>query len=303
MLVSIVIPTYNARAFLPDALESALAQTYTNCEIIIIDDGSTDGTGDLVAECYGERVRYVFQANGGASDARNHGLRVARGELVQLLDADDVLHPEKVARGVAIFEQQPETVLVYTDYDEMLVDGHTVIPTEHPIRPGGDVLCTLYRDNVVAHSTVLMRRQAALDVGGYDTNLVIGEDWDLWLRLAAHGHTFHYIPERLVRYRQTPGGLHTDRVHMSEQRLAVIQKARHYPRRAHCLDDAAYDRMESGRWHRLALAYWEVERRAAARRALRAAIALHPSLLRRVYIWLSYVLPMHMATRLGRLKG
>ena len=95
-LVSIVIPTYNRRHFICDAINSCLSQTYSNCEIIVIDDGSSDGSGEFLHRMYGDRIRYIYQANHGPAIARNRGIAAARGEFIHFLDADDQLAPGKV---------------------------------------------------------------------------------------------------------------------------------------------------------------------------------------------------------------
>jgi hypothetical protein len=145
----------------------------------------------------------------------------------------------------------------------------------------------------------MVRRQAVLDVGGFDESLAVAEDWDLWLRLAARC-PFAAINEPLMIYRKRPGSLQSDTVALVEGRLRVVQRARDYPRRMECLDDHTYDKFEASRHHKLAMVYWEAGRRADARRALHAAVALDPdhAAVRRLYIPLSYVLPARLASRL-----
>jgi glycosyltransferase involved in cell wall biosynthesis len=310
-LVSIIIPTYNSARFIRDAVDSALAQTYPHCEIVVVDDGSTDGTQALLAEHYGERIRTLYQENRGASAARNTGIGAARGTLIQFCDADDQLWPEKVARGVAVFAQQPAITLLYTLCDHVEADGRTRIVTPHPPLPSGDVFCDLLNGplgNFVVTSSVMARRDALLKAGCFNENLPVAEDWDLWLRLTASAPAAG-LNELLVYYRQQPGGLHTDPVAMAEGRLKVIQLARDYPARRRCLDDAAYDRLEAARYHRLALANWRHGRRADARQAFRAAVRLDPrhATVRRLYVLLTYGLSARVASafvaRAARLKA
>jgi glycosyltransferase involved in cell wall biosynthesis len=302
-LVSLIIPAYNSRAYVCDAVDSCLAQTYPNCEVVVIDDGSTDGTPDLLRTRYGDRIRLIQQANRGAAGARNTGIREARGEFVQFCDSDDRLLPEKVQAGWELFQQKPEIVLVYTFARIVLPDDVTEVPLPDVELPSGDLFCLLLcgYGNFVGTSTVMVRRQAVLDVGGFDESLAVAEDWDLWLRLASRW-PFAAINEPLMIYRKRPGSLQSDTVDLAEGRLRVVQCARNYPRRAECLDDQAYDEFEASRHHKLAMAYWETGRRADTRRALQAAVALDPdhAAARRLYIRLSYVISARMASRLMR---
>ncbi|NDJ76703.1 MAG: glycosyltransferase [Chloroflexi bacterium] len=290
-LVSIIIPTYNDRRYVCDAVDSALAQIYPHCEIIVVDDGSTDGTANLLQERYGDQIRLICQENQGAAVARNTGLHAAQGEYIQLCDADDRLLPEKIARSLAVFQAQPETALVYTRYQPLESDGRTFVPVVIEPPPPDKLFCELLQVNFVPHGTVLARRNVVLAVGGYNPELPPAEDWDLWLRLAAAGHRFAWVDEVLMLYRLRPGSLHTNTIRMSESRLKIVQLARHYPCRNDCMNDAAYDRFEAGRHHQLAMVYWQAGRRADARHSFRTALALDPSLQRRINMLLAHLFP------------
>jgi hypothetical protein len=298
-----VIPTYNHKRFVCQAIDACLAQTYPNCEIIVVDDGSTDATGDMLRERYGDRIGYIYQENRGLPVARNVGTRAARGEFIHYCDADDQLLPTKVEQCAQVLIQQPDVVLVYTDCHYVEEDGQTIIPRPALQLPSGDVFCELltgHQGNFIAQCTPLIRRQAVLDVGGFNEQIRSAHDWDLWLRLAAQ-HQFAVIHEALALYRVLPNAMHTDPLRMSQARLAVIQMARHYPGREKCLDDSAYDQLEAGRHHRVAIVLWLQHRRAEARRAFREAIRLDPShtLVRRLLLGMSYVLPARLALRLA----
>ena len=126
-LVSIIIPTYNRRRFVADAIDSGLAQTHGNCEIIVVDDGSGDGTEGLLRERYGERIRLIRQANQGPGIARNRGLEAARGQFIHFLDADDQLHEQKIEIGLRVFRERPDVSVVYTHYQQVASDGATPV--------------------------------------------------------------------------------------------------------------------------------------------------------------------------------
>src|SRR5262245_33236726 len=124
-LVSVVIPTHNRAYGLAETIDSVLGQTYPNIEVVLIDDGSTDGTDTLIQERYGAdaRVRYVRQDKSGTNIARNHGLRLAKGELVALLDSDDIFLPWKIEMEVACLDALPEAGMIWTDMDALDPEG------------------------------------------------------------------------------------------------------------------------------------------------------------------------------------
>jgi glycosyltransferase involved in cell wall biosynthesis len=301
-LVSIIIPTYNHKTYVCDTIESGLNQTYPHVEVIVVDDGSTDGTGDLLKTRYGDRISYIYQENKGVGAARNNGIRYARGEFVHICDADDQLLPTKIARCMSAFAEHPEYGVVYTQCYYVESDGRTIIPREQPELPSGDIFCELLigpSGNFIPQCTPLIRREAILSVGGFNETLRAVEDWDAWLRLAAR-YPFGVINEPLALYRVLPNAMHTDPARMRTARLAVIQMARHYPGRERCLDDAAYDHLEASRHHGLAMALWEENRRAEARHHFDAAIQLAPdeATVRKLYRWLTYLLSARQAQSL-----
>jgi glycosyltransferase involved in cell wall biosynthesis len=301
-LVSIVIPTYNSASFIGGAVDSCLAQTYPNCEIIVVDDGSTDGTRDLLAARYGERIRYLYQQNAGPSAARNCGIRAARGAFIQFCDADDQLLPSKIERCMEVFRREPDLGVVYTRYQHVEVDGKTPAPLADPPLLSGDIFCDLLlsNGNAILTSATLVRREALLEAGLFDERLWCSEDWDLFLRLASR-YAYASIDEVLLLYRWHEGSLTKEMYRMAQGRLITIQKARQYAGRERCLDAAAYDCLEAGRQHVLAMVCWRMGDRGGARRALREAIRLDPAhrTARRLYWALSYAFPYRSVTWVG----
>lgn len=200
--VSIIIPTYNHRDLVSFAVESALAQTYKNREVIVIDDGSTDGTGELLAERFGDDIVYEYQPNKGRGAARNKGVTLARGEYVQFLDADDRLAPEKLQVHVDVLENHPEMAAAY---------GHCLVFPEDDFGNfedwhgkdhycSGDVLFEEIHDPFLLPLMVLVRKNWVLRAGGFDETLRSNEDWDLWLRIAAVGGRFEYVEGKPIGY-------------------------------------------------------------------------------------------------------
>jgi glycosyltransferase involved in cell wall biosynthesis len=199
--VSVVVPTYNRAGLLPRALDSALAQTFGDLEVLVVDDGSTDATAALVNGYAARdgRVRYLRQPeNAGVSAARNRGLREARGALVAFLDSDDEWLPYKLARQVDLFRRSPEAVgLVYGGVENVGPGGERTV---HTPRHGGDLYRALLERNVI-HGTsgVVLRRSAAARAGPFDEGIPAIEDWEYWIRVARHAEAA-YVPEPLIRY-------------------------------------------------------------------------------------------------------
>jgi glycosyltransferase involved in cell wall biosynthesis len=204
-LVSAVIASYNMAQYLPQAVNSVLAQTYPNVEVQIVDDGSTDDTAAVLRQYQDNpRVRVHVQKNAGAAHAKNQGMRLSRGAFVALLDADDIWLPDKLARQMPLFAD-PEVGLVYSDYQRMDGEGRPLPQALTPMRRGR-VAGPLLVENFVAYSAVVMRRECLQRTGDFDESLSMGFDYDLWLRMSANCR-FDYVPEATVRYRVWSGQL------------------------------------------------------------------------------------------------
>lgn len=226
-LVSVIVPAYNMAAFLPDAVASVRRQTWMQLEIIIVDDGSTDGTGDLAERLRTEdsRVRIVRKANGGPSSARNAGIEALKGEFVCFLDADDIMLPDKMERQMAFLNLFPSCDLVYSDYyigDSTLtpIGFECTLPPNLPTRGLLAYRCPF------APMSPLMRSRLVAKTGAFDEALFGGEDWEYWIRAARFG-VFSYLPGPIGVYRTHPGQGHNNRNLMRENQEKVIRK--HFP--------------------------------------------------------------------------
>lgn len=200
-LVSIIITCYNYGRFLAQAIDSALAQTYPNVEIIVVDDGSTDNTRE-VAEQYGAHIKYIYQSNAGVAHARNHGLAESKGHFINFLDADDWLLPEKIAVQMAIFEAKPELDVIICGRYEADEAGN--ILTETIPFWGLKALHHLLNNKSFSQHSALIRRCVLEAVGGFCEEKISEswtEDTDLWLRLAAAGYRFYAVPQALCTWR------------------------------------------------------------------------------------------------------
>lgn len=185
--VSVLIGCWNNAATLRAAADSILTQTLGDLELVIVDDGSTDGTPDLVAELQSAdaRVRYLPLAHMGISRSLNEGLRAARADFVAFQDADDWSEPERLERELAVFERRPEVVVVGCRMRE--VDGAGIELAARTTFAGGDVNDALMRFNPIPNSCAMVRRAVVLDAGGFDPRYLYAMDYDLWLRLAERG--------------------------------------------------------------------------------------------------------------------
>ncbi len=227
--VSAIIPVFNGAAFISEAVTSALEQTHTNMEIIVVDDGSTDNTPELLAE-FGDQIRVIRQANTGHVVARNNAAKVAKGEWLAFLDADDIWFPKKIEKQLAIVNACNEG-LVYTDRENF---GHITrvkkrLSDAMPLFEG-DVYEKLLEGNFITVSSVMIRKDWFERLGGFDPELKVCEDWDLWLRYSEIGGLTRLCPEPLMRYRWHLTSMSHNFEKMLEGRLRVIRKTLQSPR-------------------------------------------------------------------------
>jgi glycosyltransferase involved in cell wall biosynthesis len=203
--VSVIIPCYNHGRYLAEALASVVAQTYGGWELVIVDDGSTDDSAavaeQLIAGHPERKMRLLRQGNQGLSASRNNGIRVARGDYILPLDADDQLEPDMLAATMAVLDRQPGVGFVYTD---VLMFGD-----EKRVWSGGAYSLDKLRFDCPMVPMTLFRRQAWAATGGFRGDLVPQgyEDWDFWLNLASAGWGGQHIARPLVRYRRTNGSM------------------------------------------------------------------------------------------------
>jgi glycosyltransferase involved in cell wall biosynthesis len=228
--VSAIVPCYNGAHFLPDALDSALAQTFADYELLVIDDGSTDNTAEVAGDYSARhpgRVRYIHQENKGLAVARNTAIAAARGDLLALLDCDDLWMPERLAEGVRVMDACPEVGLLHADIVCIDADRRPLPPLSRDERfLSGRIFEHIYtRRAHVSCPTVLFRRECVEKVGGFDPELTrLGcEDRDLWLRIARHW-PFAYIPRPMAQYRITPGSMSRNREKMMKAKMYVLEK-------------------------------------------------------------------------------
>jgi glycosyltransferase involved in cell wall biosynthesis len=225
--VSVIVPVYNTARYIAATLDSVLAQTFTDFEVIVINDGSPD-TEELesVLDPYRERIIYLKQENRGVSAARNAGIGVARGEFLALLDSDDIWESDYLAVQIARLRQDPTIDVLYPDaliFGETRYAGRTfmdLFPSE-----GEVTFERLSRLQCNVMVCVTARRDVILKSGLFDESLRGSEDFDLWLRIVKQGGRIAYIRQVLARYRYRPGSLSSDVARMSMYTQRVADKA------------------------------------------------------------------------------
>lgn len=222
-IVSIIVPTHNRAKFLKLAIESVLAQTFTDWELIVVDDGSSDDTRQIVESVQDQRLRYVYQEPNERSVARNFGVRISQGKFLLFLDDDDLLRADMIQRSLKEFEN-PEVAVVYSALK--LIDEQGEEFPQVPIcsKAEGNVFKDLLVESFMVHAPLAIR-QCVIDVGGFDEKLTACEDWDLWIRIAAGKREFKVIGEPLVSYRLHDSNTILELDRMEKAAVSVLRRA------------------------------------------------------------------------------
>jgi glycosyltransferase involved in cell wall biosynthesis len=236
--VSAIITTYNYGRFVVDAVESVLAQTYPHVEVIVVDDGSTDDT-TLRLQPYMGRIRYVHQENSGVDAARNHGIRLAAGQFIGLLDADDMWHPQRLQRQMQFIADHPQAAVIAADTIIDLTNGWPVLSDATPA--GAVSIEQLVIRARFAPSSALIRKDCFDVVGLFRSNISGAADRDMWIRLAAR-YEITLLGLPLMFYRNHGQNMSTAAAHMDEvdrrmlravfSEIPVLQKRRVLRRKA-----------------------------------------------------------------------
>jgi cellulose synthase/poly-beta-1,6-N-acetylglucosamine synthase-like glycosyltransferase len=218
--ISVIVPTFNRAYCLAKAIDSILAQTNPLHEVIVIDDGSTDGTRELMAG-YRNQVRYFWQENRGISAARNAGIARATGTHIAFLDSDDWWHPDKLRCQTEALFREPAAALAYTDYYQHHPDGSV---EQYSLPAPGKLWPSLrYTNPLAVGSGLLFRKTVLIESGGFDETLRTAEDWDLMVRLRSR-HAFVHVAEPLVHITISNSSLSTSPEITLEDAETVIAK-------------------------------------------------------------------------------
>ena len=237
-VVSIIIPCYNAEKTIKETIDSILLQTFTNFEIIVINDGSTDNTLPVIHQLKNDRIRVFSFENSGPQKSRNRGIEQAHGEYIALIDADDLWTPDKLASQLEALQNTPAAAVAYS-WTDIIDETGQVIQSTARSQAQGDIFAELLKHNFLANgSNPLIKAEAMRAVGGFDEAILAGQDWDMYLTLAAH-YPFVVVPQVQILYRkaesarswssnlrrQEQGLMQVMAKHLSDRRAAPLNKS------------------------------------------------------------------------------
>lgn len=227
--LSVVMSVYNGERYVEDAVNSILNQTFCDFEFIIINDGSTDRTAQILAEFDDPRIKVINQPNRGLTASLNRGIRLAKGKYIARMDADDFSEPQRLERQIEIIDQNPDIALVTCWYKVSDEKGDVLacqrLPTESE-----QLAELLVHDNPMCHGSVLIRKEAIEAVGLYSESLRYAQDYELWLRMLRRNHKLCVVPEFLYRFRISPDSV--AKLYIQRRYAALIRKTqgdRHVP--------------------------------------------------------------------------
>lgn len=269
---TVIIPCYNQAHWLPEAVESALAQTPAP-QVIVVDDGSTDATAE-VAAWYGDRIRLIRQPNAGLPAARNAGILQADGEYLVFLDSDDALRPDYLARAATALTARPDVDVLHGRADVVDLDGN-VIASFGGADLGPDPFARLLAGNDGPPNTWIVRRSLLARAGLFDPTLRSCEDWDQWLRCALAGGRFATDDSVVAVYRDVPGSMSKQVEQMWRAGVRVVRKHQAARHRAEDRATAARTLRAKARGYRAALAR---QARAGGWGAVAGVLARNPGL-------------------------
>jgi glycosyltransferase involved in cell wall biosynthesis len=291
--VSVVIATYNRSGLLRETIDSVLKQTFRDFELIVVDDGSTDNTEEVL-KSYGDRLRYFRQENRGPSAARNFGVSHARAGWISIQDSDDICAPDHLETLCSFVKNKPDLGMLFAN--GAYIDdpgGKTIIPQEKSKRLAdkGVGLQDLFTTSIVRLQAALLSKQALLAIGGLDENLRIAMDLDLAFRFFMR-FPIAYMDKVIFFYRRHEGNIGRNQELRLLENLRVMEKlVREFPSAVQILGRRTIDRRRAYRYYRLSKSRWRAGEKDNARDALRQAIFLRPFFLKyRLYQLLGAIL-------------
>lgn len=290
-LVSVIIPTYNYGTHVSRAIDSVLDQDYANVEVIVVDDGSSDGTGEIIHDRYGEKIRYFFQANQGVSSARNLGLKNAAGEFIVFLDADDRLEKSAISHRVACLREKDDFGWVYgpivyhdTSGNDITASYEEKYSFAHSYARSGEILGYLLMGELIHPAAIMMRASLVRKVGFFREDLHQLEDFEFWLRAAAASPVCFVSDEDTIVLAHDDSASHSGNDNYKSLLAILMDAETHYPQHVKALGRAWQRRLSGVLVHR-AMHLWTDGDVALARSLIQQAIRRYPWRLRNYYYW------------------
>lgn len=305
--VTVLMPAYNAGAFIGDAIRSVLAQTFAAFELLIIDDGSTDNTGDIVRSFNDPRIRLITQTNRGISVTLNLGLSGSHTEYIARFDADDICYPQRLETQFNFLQANPEYVIVGCDADYHDMNDQYVFTYQPPGRSAQEIHTVKEVICPFIHSGVMYKKQAVLNAGGYNEYAHTFEDHLLWIKLLRHGRGCN-LSQTLIRVRLHPASITIDEKwrdkRFSELKRTALHNGDINKREGDELMDIIrrqnISRIKQGSYYALlAKKYlWDNYQPSKARHNIGKALAFHPGDMRSYGLWLLSFLPKSMIRKI-----
>ena len=207
--ITVLMPVYNGEKYIADAMDSILAQTYTNFEFLIINDGSKDGTEAIIKSYHDPRIRLLTKENGGVSCALNYGLEHARGQYIARFDADDICYPQRLEEQMAFMQSHPDYVLIGSDADYVNQFGEYIFTYESTGHSNEEIQSKIYERNPFIHSVVFFPKKVVMDCGAYDLKAHTFEDHLLWVKVLRKGKVCNF-KKSFIKVRLNPESVTTD---------------------------------------------------------------------------------------------
>lgn len=217
--VSVIVPVYNQEKYIEECVQSVLGQSYKDFELVVVDDGSTDKTPEILKK-FGSKFRYIRQKNKGASAALNAGIKASKGDFLAWLSSDDVYLPTKLDEQMKFFEEHPEASLVYTDFCVIDEKGKILREVRLPFYPNKkDFILNMIRGNFINGSSVVFKKECIDRIGFFDESMVLHADENMWFRMLKH-FSFGSVPKVLLKYRE--------HAKMASKDLVAMKKFRYF---------------------------------------------------------------------------
>ncbi len=230
-LISVVIPVYHSEKWILDTIDSVLKQSYQNFEIVIVDDGSSDNTKNVIESIDDSRIKYIYQNNAGPSSARNNGIRHSQGEYIAFLDSDDLWKPDKLLKQLECFDSNPDLGIVSAWSEYTTPSNKLLYPKITPIKNSAEYLKALllfpfFKSELPWTSCMMIKKECFEKAGYFDESMISKEDWDMWFRIALH-YEFKCLDEVLARRKQHEQSLmsNTPLYQVKEHNLNFLKKA------------------------------------------------------------------------------